>query len=175
MEPSFRVKLLWLLCDRKQQGFTLLEILIVFVLMGILSAIALPSFLGQANKAKQAEARLYLGSMNRAQQVYVMEQGQFTSSLDKLGISLNSQTSHYQYTARLSNQPDSQNYVVHQADSLHPNLRPYSGMVAVVTEATGETLSVSILCEADSPSKGSAASPIYGTSLSCSSGTRVLK
>ena len=38
------------------KGFTLVELMIVIVIVGVLSAVALPSFLGQQNKAKLTEA-----------------------------------------------------------------------------------------------------------------------
>lgn len=38
------------------QGFTLVELMIVIVIVGVLSAVALPSFLSQQNKAKLTEA-----------------------------------------------------------------------------------------------------------------------
>ena len=39
-----------------EKGFTLVELMIVIVIVGVLSAVALPSFLGQQNKAKITEA-----------------------------------------------------------------------------------------------------------------------
>merc|ERR1712100_637136 len=39
-----------------EKGFTLVELMIVIVIVGILSSVALPSFLGQAGKAKITEA-----------------------------------------------------------------------------------------------------------------------
>src|SRR3954452_13449367 len=40
-----------------QRGFTLLEVLVVMLVLGVLAAIALPAFLGQQEKGKDAEAK----------------------------------------------------------------------------------------------------------------------
>jgi type IV pilus assembly protein PilA len=42
---------------RGQQGFTLVELMIVIVIVGILAAVALPNFMNQTDKAKATEAK----------------------------------------------------------------------------------------------------------------------
>jgi len=98
MKTEFRTKFLQHLSEKKaDEGFTLIELLVVIIIIGILSAIALPSFLNQANKAKESEAKQYVGSMNRQQQAYYLEKDEFTGSLAQLGLGIASETENYVY------------------------------------------------------------------------------
>ncbi|WP_186480734.1 type IV pilin protein [Synechococcus sp. NOUM97013] len=46
-----------------QKGFTLVELMIVIVIVGILSSVALPNFLSQSNKAKGTEAKSQISAI----------------------------------------------------------------------------------------------------------------
>jgi type IV pilus assembly protein PilA len=48
---------------KSQKGFTLIELLIVIAIIGILSAIAIPTYLNYVNRAKDSEAHTNLGAI----------------------------------------------------------------------------------------------------------------
>ena len=54
----------------------------------VLSAIALPTFLDQAGKARESEAKTNLGALNRGQQAYRLENGEFASSISDLDVGI---------------------------------------------------------------------------------------
>jgi type IV pilus assembly protein PilA len=150
MKSTLRVKLLQHFLNKKKDGgFTLIELLVVIIIIGILAAIALPSFLNQANKAKQSEAKTYVGSMNRAQQAYYLENDSMAdeANFGGLGLGIASNTANYQY--RIVRTSGSQ--VTNQArpsQGATASIKAYIGGVNVgVVAATNEATTLAVLCE----------------------------
>ena len=150
--------------QRDDRAFTIIELLIVMITIGVLSAIALPSVLNQASKAKQVEAKTYISTMNRAQQLYYLENFSFTNSIDSLELGLRNQTNNYDYIINISNNT----FVTHNAVARDSSLRSYVGITYLqIISATNTNALASIICESKVVEIGSAQTV---TSSACPSG-----
>ena len=67
-------------------GFTLTEILIVVIIVGILATLALPMLVKTLEKAKLGEAASNLNLIRTGEKIYFLEWSTFTSDLDSLNI-----------------------------------------------------------------------------------------
>ena len=161
MKNDLKIKYLQYLSQKKQDsGFTLIELLVVIIIIGILSAIALPSFLGQASKAKEAEGVNNVGAVNRVQQAYRVEEGRFASELSDLELGLNT-TNHYQYEINSGNDTSS-NITATPTDT--GTVRYVYGLIGL----TGNGTTDSVICKANQ--LGEANEPTFdGTTAECSS------
>jgi MSHA pilin protein MshA len=57
-----------------QKGFTLIEVVIIIVILGILAAVAIPKYQDLSSEAKEAAARSSLGAMRSAITIYYATQ-----------------------------------------------------------------------------------------------------
>lgn len=168
MKPEFQAKFLQHLNKKKnrEEGFTLIELLVVIIIIGILAAIALPSLLGQVNKAKQSEAKNNIGALNRAQQAYYLEYQEFTTDPGQLGVGIKSETDNYKYSllanagSSATNPPTT---ISNNASSKKQTLKSYVGLVGTTFSSggatTSELLTVAFACESILPGTGSPFTP----------------
>ena len=136
MKTEFKAKFLQNLNQKKREGgFTLIELLVVIIIIGILAAIALPSFLNQAAKAKQAEGKNNVGAVNRSQQAYRLENSEFAP--DFIALQIGIPTSGNNYTFEIQGASGTEATI--NANPKDPaTLAAYAGKVQV--DATGQSL-----------------------------------
>lgn len=189
MKTELKAKFLQNILNKKKEneGFTLIELLVVIIIIGILSAIALPSFLNQANKARSSEAKTYVGSINRAQQAHILENPEFVtanSGFAQLGLGISTQTENYTYTIKGETFGASAKAIPTTPTTQPAKLKGYIGNVALgLTGAGGEATSIANLCETlvpinagnttDTKEAGTTGTPI--TALTCDAKQKEIK
>ena len=71
-------------------GFTIIELMVVILIIGILAAVVVPILMGRIDKAKWSEGKAIMGTIATALRAHVSEQGNnFTAVPSSLVIQIN--------------------------------------------------------------------------------------
>ena len=89
-----------------KKGFSLLELLVVIVMIGIFAAIAFPRYHLAVEKARASEALVWMKTLAEAEERYYLATGNYTTDYSQLDI----------------NRPDSRQYIIDLDSSVY-NIR----------------------------------------------------
>ena len=73
---------------RQRKGFTLVELAVVIVIIGVLAAFGVPRFLKSVERSKASEAFAYLAAIRTSQERYLAQNGTYADDVTKLDINM---------------------------------------------------------------------------------------
>ena len=71
---------------KSRKGFTLIELMIVVVIIGILAALAIPRFMATSGKAKKSEAKTVLKQLYQLERAYFQEHDAYVAGANTAGL-----------------------------------------------------------------------------------------
>lgn len=141
------------------------------VLGGVLFLPSLLSLTNCTSKAKQAEAKANISSINRGQQANFSEKKIFTNSLANLGIDIKTQTENYNYSIQTT-----KTAAFHYAIAQKQDIKSYVGAVFILPATTkSQPKTVDIICETLRLATTPTAPSLVQGIPSCGAGTKQLK
>ena len=74
--------------DKRKKGFTLVELVIVVLIIGVISGISMPMYFSAVEKSRASESLHVLGTIAKAQQRHKLQSNEYTDTIDELDITL---------------------------------------------------------------------------------------
>jgi len=121
----------------------------------------------------QRAAKQTVGSMNRAQQAYYLEEEKFATNIEDLGIGIRTETESYRY--EIIPQEEGANHAIAVARARQEGLKSYTGVVAARSE-NQDWLTFAQICETVEPSQEppTVLKLSEGSEIECPAGSRPL-
>lgn len=66
--------------SRNERGFTLIELMVVIVILGILAGLIIPRIMGRPDEARAAKARMQIESLETALKLYKLDNGNYPTT-----------------------------------------------------------------------------------------------
>ena len=65
---------------RDMRGFTLIELMVVVVILGILAGLIIPKIMGKPEEAKKLKARMQIEQLEQALKLYYLDNGEYPTT-----------------------------------------------------------------------------------------------
>ena len=63
-----------------REGFTLIELMVVIIILGVLAGLVLPRFMGRTEEAKRTKAKLQIENLESALKLYKLDNGSYPTT-----------------------------------------------------------------------------------------------
>ena len=63
-----------------RKGFTLIELMVVIIILGVLAGLVLPRFMGRTEEAKRTKAKLQIENLESALKLYKLDNGSYPTT-----------------------------------------------------------------------------------------------